>query len=85
MILRTTDRQFLLRVTIGAPFYPLPATVKVVETVVLLVNDNDVPDLRELTAARVVVCFGRRVRRHRLRAARGCRDRQNNSENDRRR
>ena len=67
-------------VGVGPPVYPLPATVKVVEAMILLVNDNNVADLREFTVAGAVVCVGRRVPCHRLRATRNCHDRQNNGD-----
>src|SRR5882724_9038178 len=55
-----------------ASVHALPAAVEIVETVVLLVNDNDVLDFAELAVARAVVYIRSGGRRQRLRAARSC-------------
>src|SRR5678815_1103341 len=57
-------------ISIGAPIHALPPAIEIVETVVLLVNDYDVLDLRELAVPRAVVYIRSLGRRQRLRAAR---------------
>src|SRR6266852_1083032 len=52
----------------GAPVYALPGTIEVVEAVVLLVNDDEVADLRERVVAQAVGSIRIGSRRQRLRA-----------------